>query len=334
MNNLPLNRNISAKKYIHSFSLLSVCKMAASPSLASVSCSSSTTPRVNFMFLCRLYTDRDRCLSWCKEHILLASSMKCPKDNCGNNLFWTRRHERPDGYEWRCSKKSCNGRITIRHDSWFQGARMTIAKILALTYAWAHSFTLSQAMHETSFKFEEERTSSETVGDWYNYCREVCAEIIVRNHSRKIGGHGKTVEIVKSELGQCVFGGLCRETGECFLVLVGERNKATLFTTIEQHILPGTCIISDKWKAYDCVKDESYVDLAVNHSLSFVDPDNETSPRNSENTWWGVKRSSPRTRRRSEAYFIEWLWRKNFRSDPFLTIIEHIAQIYRVNDQN
>ena len=50
-----------------------------------------------------------------------------------------------------------------------------------------------------------------------------------------------------------VYGGKCRETGECFVVPVVERNK--LFDTLppvnKEHILPGKRFISDMWKAYD-----------------------------------------------------------------------------------
>ena len=31
--------------------------------------------------------------------------------------------------------------------------------------------------------------------------------------------------------------------------------------------------MSDMWKAYDCLQDEGYNHLTVNHSLNFVDPD-------------------------------------------------------------
>ena len=53
--------------------------------------------------------------------------------------------------------------------------------------------------------------------------------------------------------------------------------------------------MSDMWKAYDCLKDEGYSHLTVNHSLNFVDPDTGAHTQRIENTWWGVKRSMPRT---------------------------------------
>ena len=64
-------------------------------------------------------------------------------------------------------------------------------------------------------------------------------------------------------------------------------HKDTLLPIIRAHILPGTCVMSDMWKAYDCQKDEGYTHLAVNHSLNFVDPDTGAHTERNENTWWG-----------------------------------------------
>ena len=48
-----------------------------------------------------------------------------------------------------------------------------------------------------------------------------------------------------------------------FIVPVDECNKDTL---------PGTTIISDCWKAYDCLSDNGYKHFTVNLSVNFVDP--------------------------------------------------------------
>ena len=73
--------------------------------------------------------------------------------------------------------------------------------------------------------------------------------------------------------GQWVFGGICRQ-----------RDKDTLLPFIRAHILPGTCVMSDMWKAYDCLKDEGYTHLTVNHSLNFVDPDTGVHTQCIQNT--------------------------------------------------
>jgi len=135
---------------------------------------------------------------------------------------------------------------SMRQNSWFSGSRLSIEKVLALTYAWAHKFTTTQAVHETSL--DDESTSTETVIDWYNYCREVCADRIMNHHAGQIGGPGMTVEIDESKFGktkynsgryiegQWVFGGICRQTKACFLVPVAQRDKDTLLPIIHTHI--------------------------------------------------------------------------------------------------
>lgn len=298
----------------------------------------------NLWKLSRLLADHEQCIQWCKDHNLLSSSIKCPKPECGNTLRWQRRSASGDGFVWRCSKRNCNGQTTIRQNSWFSGSKLSIEKILALTYAWAHKFTVTQAVHETSL--DDETTSTETVIDWYNYCREVCADRIMKLHTGPIGGSGTTVEIDESKFGrmkyhkgrfiegQWVFGGICRETKACFLVPVERRDKDTLLPIIRAQILPGTRVISDMWKAYDCLNDEGFQHLTVNHSLNFVDPDTGAHTQGIENTWWGVKRNMPRTGTSKdlfESYLQEWLWRHLYKNDPFGNIIEHIADLYNVH---
>ena len=145
----------------------------------------------------KFLADHDRYIEWCKENNLPASSLKRPRAGCHNALSWTRQASSRDGYEWRCSKRGCNGAASMRQKSWFSGSRLSIEKILALTYAWAHKYITTQAVHETSL--DEETTSTETVIDWYNYCREACAHRIMNHHAGPIGRPGNTVEIDESK---------------------------------------------------------------------------------------------------------------------------------------
>ena len=122
--------------------------------------------------------------------------------------------------------------------------------------------------------------------------------------------------------GQLVLGGICRQ-----------RDKDTLLPIIRAHILPGTCVMSDMLKAYDCLKDEGYTHFTVNHSINVVDPDTGAHTQRIGNTWWGVKRSMPRTGTSKdlfESYLQEWLRRQHYEDDPFGNIIKHIADLYEV----
>ena len=86
--------------------------------------------------------------------------------------------------------------------------------------------------------------------------------------------------------------------------------------------------------AYDCLPDEGYIHLTVNHSLNFLDPaPTGAHTQRLENTRRGIKRSIPRTGISKDlfgSYLQEWLWRKQYVEDPLGNIIEHIAEVYDV----
>ena len=145
----------------------------------------------------------------------------------------------------------------------------------------------------------------------------------MEHHPGLIGSQGKTVEIDESKFGkikyhsgpsiegQCVFGGICREIKAFFLVPVERRDKDTLLPIICTYILPVSCVMSDMWKLYDCLKDEGYVPHTLNQSLNLVDPNTGAHTQGNENRWWGVKRGLPLTgtsKELFESFLQEWLW--------------------------
>ena len=90
------------------------------------------------------------------------------------------------------------------------------------------------------------------------------------------------------------------------MVPVEERNRDTLLGIIKERIEPGTTIISDCWKAYDCLEQEGYVHLKVNHSLNFVDPTSGAHTNTIERRWRDAKNLVPKYGRR-KAHFIGYL---------------------------
>ncbi|KAF8789407.1 hypothetical protein HNY73_007346 [Argiope bruennichi] len=100
--------------------------------------------------------------------------------------------------------------------------------------------------------------TDKTVTDWYSFCREVCQTVLIEE-STMIGGVGSTVEIDKSKFRKMKY-----ERG---------RTSEELVSVLKEWVLPGTEVISDCWKAYDCLKDEGFTHLQVQHNLHFKDPE-------------------------------------------------------------
>jgi len=164
-----------------------------------------------------------------------------------------------------------------------------------------------------------------------------------------IGGPNTTVEIDesmftrrKNNVGrvlpqQWVFGGLCRQTGECFMVPVPNRSKETLMPIIISKILPGTTIISDKWRAYRTIANlPDMIHQTVNHSLNFVDPITGANTQRIERLWKNAKERNKRQngthRHMLRSYMCEFMWRRRIKAkelDAFQTILEDISVFWK-----
>ena len=115
----------------------------------------------------------------------------------------------------------------------------------------------------------ETGASARVTVDWFNFCRDVCAQYFL-DHPIVIGGPGTVVEIDESKFGKrkynrgravdghWVFGGIERGTTKSFMVVVEDRSAATLIPIIQRYIRPGSVIISDEWRAYSTLSSLGY----------------------------------------------------------------------------
>ena len=227
---------------------------------------------------------------------------------------------------WRCQKKSgkghkkktkCSWQQSVFKNTFFDNAHMDIETVLVFVNAYVRE------CFSYVFVRSELKISDKGICDWASFCREVLLEWCLKRNEQ-IGGAGKIVEIDESKFGkrkynvgrlvegQWVFGAVCRETRECFMVPVAKRDSSTLLAIIKDRILPGTTIISDCWKAYNCLQDEGYQHLTVNHSVNFVDPNNRaTHTNNIERLWREAKSKVPLYGRRKK-HFAGYLARSMF----------------------
>ncbi|KYQ59911.1 hypothetical protein ALC60_01006 [Trachymyrmex zeteki] len=174
----------------------------------------------------------------------------------------------------------CDVYRSAKIGTWFHNSNLDVGTICRLVAC----FLMLQHPRQDRTQVETGITSPTTIVDWFNFCREVCV-FWAEKHSEKLDGPGHTVEIDEAKIGkrkynrgrlvkgQWIFGGYEQGSKKIFIVPVEDRMEKTLLEIIKKWILPGTTIVSDCWKSYDCLNNEGFQHLTVNHSYNFVDPE-------------------------------------------------------------
>lgn len=292
-------------------------------------------------------TTEEAAIEFAQEVGLLPTKGVCPLCHKETSQIRARRRNNAEQRYFQCTEKECKKtkrhEVSVKKGTWFEGSKLPYRKSIVLLYAFALKLNSYQAIVESSLGGEA--TSSETVTDFFSYCREVCVENFYDKDSiKKIGGINYTVEIDEAKFGkrkynrgrvvegQWVLGGICRETKESFLVPVQDRTAETLLSLIEKHVEKGSTIHTDCFKSYDRLEEAGYKHLTVNHSQNFVDPETSACTNTIESTWWAVRRGLPSrgaTKKDFGLHLGEYMWRKKTaEEDPFLAFIEAVKKVY------
>ncbi|KFD63846.1 hypothetical protein M514_23994, partial [Trichuris suis] len=286
--------------------------------------------------LCTRLSDEDTAIRFLQEKGILHQQRLCTRGHA-MKLTVERNGKAP---RWRrCRKAECKTEVSLRTGTWFEGLKLDFRTAVLFIYSWSNDYC------STKFCSKELGLSTNCSVSWKRLLREVAAESLLSN-PLVIGGPNCTVDVdetlyAKSKFHRgrrepkqwVVFGGVCRETGESFLVPVANRSSRTLIPLIRQYIRPGTTVMTDCWAGYRSLSREDYTHLRVNHSINFVHPDDpEVHTQTVESLWAQVKRSNKLRcgTRRSEldSYLCEFMWRRRLRpnEDPFDKILGDIAR--------
>jgi transposase-like protein len=280
----------------------------------------------------QLPVDESGAIEFFQEKGLIRKELNCSKDHPMKLQLSTKS-------AWRCYNRSCRQTRGIRTNTWFENSRIPFLTALRFIYFWC--------MEMTSIEFCEIqlKMNHNTTVDWNNFMREVCINSLVGGEYPKIGGKDLTVEIDeslftrrKNNVGrvlpaQWVFGGICRETKQCFLVTVEDRSATTLFEAIISNVAYGSIIHSDCWRGYktEDLENAGFNHLTVNHKYNFVDPDTGCHTQNVERMWGNAKTRNKRqrgtSRKHLESYLVEYMWRnQNPKTTIFTAMLNAILE--------
>lgn len=267
----------------------------------------------NRPFLYKLLDESEETFEFLVETSLIASSVKC--ERCGSQMKIIRKTDSDDGRVWFCgngeNNNRCTGEKNIRHLSFFAGSKLSIPLILILVFELFECTQCRRIENDIGI-------STHAVADWRRYVTDILIDFI-ETTKEKIGGPGRTVEIVLAKIGkrkfnrsqfvqgQWVFGGVERESGRRFLVAVLEEKSETLLALFMEWIVPGTLIISDGWKMYELLDEHDLKLLQSNHSLHFVDQETGAHTSTVKNQWHNFMESLPEYGRQEEfGGFVAW----------------------------
>ena len=154
--------------------------------------------------ICRQFTENiPDTIAWCWRNGLLVRRLLC--ENCHVECIEGALNKSLDGVTWRCPqcrKKNFNG----RKGSFFEGSKLQLWQIIALTYFWSLDCGRDQGLSQKQILKELDIKSEHTVVDWKQFCRDVCVEQFL-NNPQQIGGPGRIVKIDESLFSRRKYGG-------------------------------------------------------------------------------------------------------------------------------
>lgn len=214
------------------------------------------------------FQNRKNTIEFLQNHGVILMTVRCT--TCGevaslneDELLWRcqRRHREKKGKKIIVSR--CNFKQSVRSNTWLQNSNLSLEKACMLIALY-----ITHNSPHQQFLMDELKLTSMTICDWCSFIREVLEHWCTNNSASQLGGPGKIVEIDEAKFGKrkynrgrivdgvWLFGGFERDSNNIFVKMVPNRNSKTLLEVIKRLIKPGSIIMSDCWKAYNCLQDE------------------------------------------------------------------------------
>lgn len=241
-----------------------------------------------------------------------------------------------DRAQFRCAKRNCETRLSLRAHSFFSCSRLKCCQIMHLGYLWLNRNSQTQAANETG-------CSTSTVTSFFSHFRTLVSSTL-HDDDTKIGGQGVIVEIDETKLGKRKYHRGHRVDGvwilvgvektperKVFLQRIENRSATTLERVIQEHVLEGSVVHTDLWRGYQGIEQNlGLLHRSVNHSLHFTDPITGVNTNTVEGTNNALKiQIRPRNRTAMvDEHLSEFIWRRKNIERLWPAFIEALKDIH------
>lgn len=197
------------------------------------------------------------------------------------SLISTLTVERGRHPRFRCRSRSCNQRINrpLFENTIFSKTKISLELCLEVLY----NFSCRRTVADTS---ETLNISKPTVISFYKLFRSSIT-LFLENYSQKLGGDSIIVHVDETPMTTrhggtgrhsasntvWVVGGVDIHTRSCFLRFLPSRSRSDLFEFLNEWVLPGSIVHTDRHRSYDTLCSLGFTHFRVNHSTEFVAPD-------------------------------------------------------------
>lgn len=252
--------------------------------------------------------NEDRIIEFLIKHCVIKGLTNC--ESCGRSCILNRQT-----FKFRCNKKivkgnkkktTCRFRRSARVGTFFHCMKLPFDVYFKLLAVLLHT---GPPRHR--FIRRELNVASATIVYFFSFCRRVFMDHIITNSSI-LGGPKTVVEIIVAKIasnenvypklkekgdnsclrdikGKWVFGGIQHDNRNCFLVPVESCDAHTLMRVLTDWVSPGTTVVSDCWKTYNCFSLKSFRHLKENDILFFEDNITNEYSESLEQCWHEVR---------------------------------------------
>ena len=261
---------------------------------------------------------------------LIKQCGRCRFRRCRRQTVLYRNTDYKGNYAKYC--KTCRKFESLTSGTLFEETHLGFRDIVMLAFLWSEDICVTNSAGLIDLP-------KSTIVHYQSYFREIASWKLINDQNNfNFGGPGVEVQIDESFIrGQWVLGIYDTNLRRGIVRLVEARGSAQLLPVIQEHVLPGSVIMTDSWKAYNQLNQLGYNHYTVNHSENFRDPVTGACTNAIEAYWSRLKgylrqMNSMGSRLTSE-HIDAFMWHDTYCPKPiraFPVFLQHIRERYPV----